>query len=48
MEDNRALTGGAATYGKAARRFHWWTAALVAVQAPVGFYMVYRGPSLNI
>jgi cytochrome b561 len=48
MEDNRGPTGRAATYSKAARRFHWWTAALVAIQAPVGFYMVYRGPSLNI
>ncbi|HEU0062794.1 MAG TPA: cytochrome b/b6 domain-containing protein [Hyphomicrobiaceae bacterium] len=48
MEDNRAPSGHAATYSKVARRFHWWTAALVAIQAPVGFYMVYRGPSLNI
>jgi cytochrome b561 len=48
MEDNRAPSGRAAIYSKVARRFHWWTAALVAIQAPVGFYMVYRGPSLNI
>ena len=48
MEDNRGPTGRAATYSKAARRFHWWTAALVAIQAPVGFYMVYRGPGLKI
>jgi cytochrome b561 len=48
MEDNGAATGQVTTYSKAARRFHWWTAALVAVQAPVGFYMVYRGPTLKI
>jgi len=48
MEDNGAVTGHVTTYSKAARRFHWWTAALVAVQAPVGFYMVYRGPTLKI
>jgi cytochrome b561 len=48
MEDNGAVTGQVTTYSKAARRFHWWTAALVAVQAPVGFYMVYRGPTLKI
>src|SRR5262245_62945868 len=48
MEDNRVPSGRAATYSKAARRFHWWTAALVAIQAPVGFYMVYRGPTLKI
>jgi len=48
MEDNSAVTGHVTIYSKVARRFHWWTAALVAVQAPVGFYMVYRGPTLKI
>lgn len=30
-------------YSKAARHYHWWVAALIAVQFPIGFYMVYRG-----
>jgi cytochrome b561 len=36
------------TYSTGARRFHWWTVALLAVQVPIGLYMVYRGNSLNI
>jgi cytochrome b561 len=48
MQDRSAATGSAAVYSKPARRFHWWTAALIAIQAPVGFYMVYRGPTLKI
>jgi cytochrome b561 len=32
-----------ATYSTAARRFHWWTVALLAIQVPIGVYMVYRG-----
>ena len=35
-------------YSPAARRFHWWTVALVAIQVPLGFYMAYRGNDLNI
>lgn len=30
-------------YSRAARRFHWWVALLVLIQAPAGAYMVYRG-----
>ncbi len=37
-----------ATYSTAARHFHWWTVALVAVQVPVGLYMAYRGNTLNV
>jgi cytochrome b561 len=48
MQDRSAAMGSAAVYSKPARRFHWWTAALIAIQAPVGFYMVYRGPTLKI
>ena len=48
MEDKSAPIGAAATYSKAARRFHWWTVALIAIQAPLGFCMVYRGGTLNI
>lgn len=30
-------------YSPAARHFHWWTVAFIAVQVPVGLYMVWRG-----
>jgi cytochrome b561 len=36
-----------ATYSTAARHFHWWTVALLAIQVPVGLYMVYRGAATN-
>jgi cytochrome b561 len=35
-------------YSPGARRFHWWTVALVAVQVPLGLYMAYRGNTLGI
>lgn len=35
-------------YSPAARRFHWWTVALILVQAPLGLYMAYRGNVLGI
>lgn len=31
---------GDATYSTAARRLHWWTVAFLAVQIPVGLFMV--------
>ena len=30
-------------YSPTARRFHWWTVALILVQVPLGLYMSYRG-----
>jgi cytochrome b561 len=36
-----------ATYSTAARHFHWWTVALLVIQAPLGLYMVYRGAATN-
>jgi cytochrome b561 len=30
-------------YSPAARRFHWWTVALILIQVPLGLYMAYRG-----
>jgi cytochrome b561 len=39
---------GQDVYSPAARHFHWWTAALLAVQVPVGVMMAYRGNTLNI
>jgi cytochrome b561 len=35
------------TYSTTARRFHWWTVALLAVQIPLGLYMFYRGNIQN-
>lgn len=35
-------------YSPTARRFHWWTVALVAIQLPLGLYMAYRGNTLGI
>jgi cytochrome b561 len=35
-------------YSPAARRFHWWTVALVLIQVPLGLYMAYRGNILGI
>lgn len=34
-------------YAPAARRFHWWTVALVAIMVPLGLYMVWRGSNTN-
>jgi cytochrome b561 len=36
-----------ATYSAAARRFHWWTVLLLAIQVPLGIYMVYRGAATD-
>ena len=35
------------TYSTGARHFHWWTVGLLAIQVPVGLYMVYRGNVTN-
>ncbi len=42
-----ASSGSEATYSTGARHFHWWTVALLAIQVPVGLYMVYRGDVTN-
>lgn len=34
-------------YAPTARRFHWWTVALVAIMVPLGLYMVWRGHNTN-
>jgi cytochrome b561 len=34
---------GDLVYSPAARKFHWWTVAFVAIMIPLGFYMVWRG-----
>ncbi|MEQ1670280.1 MAG: cytochrome b [Hyphomicrobium sp.] len=33
-------------YAPAARRYHWWAAALVLLQLPLGFYMMYRAEEM--
>jgi cytochrome b561 len=50
MQDRDIAAGSVQgeTYSTAARRFHWWTVLLVAVQIPVGLYMAYRGNTLQI
>lgn len=35
-------------YGPVARRFHWWTVGLLALQVPLGIAMVVRGPTLGL
>lgn len=36
------------TYSRTARALHWTTVGLLALQFPVGLYMVYRGSALNL
>ena len=36
------------TYAPAARKFHWWTVALVFLTIPLAKVMTYRGNDLNI
>jgi cytochrome b561 len=43
-----STAGTEATYSPLARRFHWWTVVLVAVQIPMGLAMSYRGHVLNV
>ena len=49
MEDRDIRNAGAqvATYSTAARRFHWWTVLLIAVQVPIGLFMVRYGAATN-
>jgi len=53
MRDNGSTSqpqssAGVEIYSAAARRFHWWTVALIIAQVPIGLYMAYRGNVLNI
>jgi cytochrome b561 len=48
--DDRNIRGAGtedATYSTAARRLHWWTVAFLAVQIPVGLFMVRYGAATN-
>src|SRR3974390_158501 len=43
-----AKAPAAAVYTPLARRLHWWTVLLLAVQIPMGLYMTYRGGVLKL
>jgi cytochrome b561 len=48
--DDRNISGavaGDATYSTAARRFHWWTVLLIALQVPIGLFMVRYGAATD-
>lgn len=34
-------------YSTTARRFHWWTVLLIAIQVPIGLFMVRYGAATN-
>ena len=42
-----AAEAGTPAYSTAARRFHWWTVLLVAVQVPIGLFMVRYGAATD-
>ena len=42
---NRGVTHE--TYSSAARHFHWWTVLLIAIQLPLGLFMVNYGARTN-
>jgi cytochrome b561 len=48
LPETQSVAASSPIYSVAARRFHWWTAALVAAQIPLGLYMANRGNELNI
>lgn len=37
---------GIPVYSPAARRFHWWVVLLLAIQLPLGYYMMYRAEDM--
>lgn len=45
MEDTRSTQ---AVYSQTARRFHWWTVAIVFIMIPLGFVMTYEGAAFKI
>jgi cytochrome b561 len=48
MSQSAPTTAPVEVYSGTARGFHWLTVALIAIQLPIGVYMVYRGSTLNI
>ncbi len=47
MEDRNITAAEGASYSTAARRFHWWTVLLMAVQVPIGLFMVRYGAATD-
>jgi cytochrome b561 len=49
MEKRDTTSAGAQelSYSTVARRFHWWTVLLIAVQVPVGLFMVRYGAATD-
>ena len=49
MEDKelRSAEGQVLTYSTTARRFHWWTVLFIAVQVPLGLFMVRYGAATD-
>ena len=48
MPDDKTAAGAShETYSTGARHFHWWTVLLVAIQLPLGIFMVYYGATTN-
>ena len=45
--DNLARKASTPGYTPTARRFHWWTAALIAIQIAIGLTMTYRAGVLK-
>lgn len=46
--DDKAVAGTThETYSSAARQFHWWTVALIAIQIPLGVFMSEYGERTN-
>lgn len=48
MRDDDQATAPEQVYSPAARQFHWITAGAVFVMVPLGFWMTYRGNTLNV
>ena len=46
--NRRTGTPAVLVYSETARKFHWWTVAIVAILLPLGFAMHIRGTELNI
>lgn len=45
--DIRGSSMGGETYSVTARRLHWWTVAFLAIQIPVGLFMVRYGAATD-
>lgn len=47
MKPDTTAPSTAETYSTGARHFHWWTVALIAIQLPLGIFMVDYGARTN-